>query len=42
MVDLAQIDPAIEALAERTEFGLHFLPDKGPFGPLYMCLLRRK
>lgn len=42
LIELAQIDPAIEAIAEKTEFGLHFLPDKGPFGPLYMSLLRRK
>jgi 16S rRNA C967 or C1407 C5-methylase (RsmB/RsmF family) len=42
LVELVSIDERISSIAEKTKFGLHFLPDHGPFGPLYMCLLKKK
>lgn len=42
MCELAAFPQEIANIAESTEYGLHFLPDHGPFGPLYMCLLRKK
>lgn len=42
MCELATIPDQIASLGEATQYGIHFLPDKGPFGPLYMCLLKKK